>query len=446
VALFSLKDAAFSGDVDVYFQFEGPGEAAVGFGPPGEGQRAILFFGATLKLEGSQAPAFAPAASGTPVKIERRGASLRIHQGDRLLGAVTIPGGAGPRRLYFGARGEAAIKDLWIVGVVEDGEMARRVGPLERLEGGAHAGEFNLEPVAAVAESNARAALAEAALEAGQLEEAWGLVEDAAAKAPAGGLAVAVRGLIRLAQGEMRLAVMDADLALALDPYRGEVAVRARRILAALRGPAALGAHRRLEAGAWDLRTDASEERLNFFAGRLDEASKRYGEVLKEAGAAPKGLRASVFASREAYFLHLETSDGRDPAIVDGPGAELELIRLAARAYIRGAAPASPPWFVEGMAAHLAGENRAAEMKELLAQAPPLDALLKKPPAEFTETERIQSASFIRFLLAGAHKSIIPEILNKMRHGVPAIEAFSGKSVPKFDAEWRAWAAADTGK
>jgi tetratricopeptide (TPR) repeat protein len=430
-AFWSLKDLVFNGDIDLYFVFEGPGEIAVAFG----GKAPLLLGSSGVK-----------AAAGVPLKVERRGKNILVIQDGRVLGGAENAAAEGPQKLLVGAKGEAAIKNLFIAGAADDAEMAKRLGPLERLEGGAHAGDFRLEPVAMDAEAASRAALAESALEAGQLEEAWGLAEDAVAKSPAGGLAVAVRGLIRLAQGETRLAIADADLALALDPCRGEVAIRARRILTSLRGPSAIGAHRRLEIGPWDVRSDAAEERMKFFAGKLDEASKRFAEAMKEAGPAPKGVRAAVFASREACFAYLEMSDGREAAVVDAPGAEKELIRLAAGAYLRAVVTGSPAWFEEGMAAHLSGEIRAAEMKTLLPQAVPLDALLKKSAANFTESDRVQSASVVRFFLSGAHKAIIPDLLKKLKHGVPAIEAFSGKSLPTLDAEWRKWAAADEGK
>jgi len=446
-ALFTVKDLAFSGDVDIYFVFEGPGEAVVGFVQAGDGPKALCVFGSgTLKLDVSGAPAFAPASAATPVKIERRGAAIRIRQGDRVLGSATMPGGAGPRKLLFGARGEASIKELWIAGDVDPAEMNRRLGPLEKLDGGAHSGDFTLEPPPASAEARARAALAETTLEAGLLEEAWSHAEEAVAKAPTEGLAVAIRGLIRLAQGELRLAIADADFALALDPCRGDVALRARRIFAALRGAAAYGAHRRLEAGPWELRSDGTEERMAALAAKLDEAGKRFAEALKEAGPPPRGVRATIFSSRDAWFLHLETSDVREAAVVDGPGAEQDLVRAAARAYLHAAVPAAPAWFEEGMAAHLAGESRVAETKELLPQTAPIDALLKKALSEFAETDRLQAASFVRFLAGGAYKGLIPDLLNRLRHGVPALEVFSGKDLKKLDAEWRAWAAAEVVK
>lgn len=435
-ALWSVKDLAFDGDIDVTFEVEGSGETAVAIVSDPQEPSQVFHVGAGM-------PAlFDPTR---PVTIERRGQNLRARQGDRELMAMPDAARPGPRRILIGAKSDAGFRNLRILGRASE-DSTRRLGPLERLEGGAHAGDFRLDPVAMNAESFSRAAQAETALETGQLEEAWSLAEEGVAKAPAEGLAVAVRGLIRLAQGETRLAVADADLALALDPCRGEVAVRARRILAALRGPAAFGAHRRQEVGPWDLRTDGSEERLAFFAGKLDEAGKRFAEALKETGSAPKGIRATVFASREAWLAYLESTDGREAAVVDAPGAERDLVRLAAGAYVRAAAAAAPAWFDEGLSALLAGESRSAEMKNLLAQATPLDALLKKPAADFTESDRIQSASFVRFLQAGAHKGILPDLVKKLRHGVPAIEAFSGMSLQKLDAEWRAWAAADAGK
>ena len=435
-ALWSVKDLAFDGDMDVTFEVEGPGEAIVGFQSDPQQPFPVFHFGA------GKPASFDPTR---PVTIERRGLSLRARQGDRELLALPDHATSIPRRLLLGATSDVGFRNLRILGKATE-ESIRSLAALERLEGGAHAGDFRLDPVAMDAEAMSRAAQAEAALHAGQLEDAWTLAEEAVAKSPSGGLAIAIRGLIRLAQGETRLAIADADLALALDPCRGEVVTRARRILSSLRGPAACGAHRRLEMGPWDVRTDGTEERLKFFAGKLDEASKRFAEALKDAGPAPKGIRAAVFASRDAYFAYLEMSGGREAVIVDEPGAEPELIRLAARAYVRAAVAAAPGWFEEGVAAHLAGENRAAEAKSLLAKAPPLEALLRKPAAEVTEFDRILSASVVRFFMAGTYKDLIPDLLKKLRHGVPAMEAFSGKNLQKMDAEWRAWAATDAGK
>ncbi|HKS16997.1 MAG TPA: hypothetical protein VJU16_06775, partial [Planctomycetota bacterium] len=422
----SLKDLAFTGDVELYFVFEGPGEIAIGLG----GKAPLLLGSSGVK-----------ASAGVPLKVERRGKDLIVIQEGRVMGEVVNGAGDGIQKLTVGAKGEVGIRNLWIVGTVDAPEMTRRIGPLERLEGGALAGDFTLEPGATDAEAASRAALAEAALVAGQLEEAWNLAEEAVAKSPTGGLAIAIRGLIRLAQGETRLAVSDADLALALDPCRGDVAIRARRILATLRGPGSAGAHRRQEFGSWELRTDGADERLAFYGGKLDEAGKRFAEVLKEAGPAPKGVRAVVFSSRDAALVFAESSDGREAVVVDGPGAEIELVRLGARAYLRAAVPAAPAWLEEGMAAHLAGENRAAEMKAILAQSVPLEALLRKPAADFTGNDRIQSASVVRFFQSGAYKGIIPDLLKKLQHGVPPMEAFTGKNLQKLDAEWRAWAA-----
>jgi tetratricopeptide (TPR) repeat protein len=437
-----LKDLAFEGDVEVTFEFEGPGEVMVALVSDPKKPQPVFTFGAG----GVRADSGKPESLDTsrPLRVERRGFRLRVMQGERELCSLVDAANKSPLNLVLGAKSDSGLRNLTIIGSAP-GEMTRRLGALERLEGGAQAGDFRLDPIAMDAEAMSRAALAEAALVAGQLEEAWNLAEEAVAKAPTGGLAIAIRGLIRLAQGEIRLAVSDADLALALDPCRGEVVIRARRILAALRGPGAVGAHRRLETGSWDMRSDATEERLKYFAGKLDETSKRFAEALKEAGPAPKGIRAAVFASRDAYFTYLEASDGREAVIVDEPGAENELVRLAARSYIRAAVPAAPAWLEEGLAAHLAGENRAAEMKSLLAGASPLEALLRKPSG-LTEAERIQSASVVRFFQSGAYKGLIPDLLKKLQHGVPAMEAFTGKNLQKLDAEWRTWAAADSGK
>lgn len=442
-AFWTLKDVAFEGDVDVTFETEGPGEVAVALTNSPANPLPVFYFGPGKVRVDSGKPE--PIDSARPVTVRRKGHTVLVVQDDREIWAMLDAADSGPRRVVIGATSDAGIRNLAVLGEAP-GEMARRLGPLERLEGGAHAGDFRLEPAPLDPETRSRAALAEAALEAGHLEEAWSLAEEAVAKAPAGGLAIAVRGLIRHAQGELRLAVADADLALALDPCHGEVMIRARRILAALRGPGALGAFRRKQAGPWDVRADASEERLNFYAGKLEEASKRFAEALKDAGPEPKGVRAVVFSSREAYFLYLEISGGRGVAVIDVPGAERELIRLGARAYLRAAVAAPPAWFEEGMSAFLAGVDRSADMKAFLAKSPPLEALLKKSGEDYTESDRIQAASVVRFLLAGAHKGVIPDLLKKLRHEVPAIEAFSGKDLKKLDAEWRTWAAADGGK
>jgi tetratricopeptide (TPR) repeat protein len=226
-SLWSLKDLTLAGDADLGFVFEGSGEASVGF------DKAVFHFSAAgLKTD---LPGFAtPAVPGRPVTFERRDRALRLRQNGTVLFTGTIP--EGPVKPVIGGRGEVAVRDFWVAGVADGTELSRRLGPLERLEGGALAGDFKLDPLAMDADSFTRAAAVEAALEAGQIEEALTLAEESIAKTPAEGLAVAVRGLVRLAQGEARLAMEDADLAIALDPCRGDVVARARRILGKLRG------------------------------------------------------------------------------------------------------------------------------------------------------------------------------------------------------------------
>jgi hypothetical protein len=253
-----------------------------------------------------------------------------------------------------------------------------------------------------------------------------------------GSLATACRGLVRLAQGEIRLAVADADLAMALDPCRGEVAIRARRITAAIRGAAGAGAFRRKEAGPWEIVTDVSEARLTQLAAALEEAGKRYAEALQES-TPPKGVRVTVFSSLDAYFMYLETAVSREAVVLDAQGPDPELQSLAAAAYIRAAAPAAPGWFEVGMAAHLSGLRRAGK-EDALAAGKPLDSLVRKSVGELTELERGQAESFVRFLLDGPHKAIIPDLLKKLRLGVPAMEVFSGRDLTKLDAEWKSWA------
>jgi tetratricopeptide (TPR) repeat protein len=374
------------------------------------------------------------------VKVERRGTMVRVFQGGRLL--ATVSGVEGPRKLLVGARGEATFKDLWVAGFTSPAELARRLGPLERLEGGAHVGDFRLDIPPPDSESLSRASMAEAALEAGLLEEAWTLADEAAAKSPGAGLPIAIRALIRLAQGESRLAVSDADLALALDPGSGDVAMRARRVLAAARGSGPSGAFRQQQAGPWVVRTDRPPERLAHFAGKLEEAARGFAEALKEAGPAPQGIQVTIFTSRETLLSHLETA-ANEPAVADVLGAEAELTAQAARAYIRKASPAAPAWLEAGLGSHLARDRRHEDMPDLLAQSAPLEALVRKPLADFTESDRVQSASLVRFMLGGAYKSIIPDLLRKLRNGVPAIEAFSGLNLKKMDSEWRAWVPGD---
>jgi hypothetical protein len=451
-AVWSLKDLAFDRDFDAVFEVEG--EAAIG-AISGDGKGVLLFMGPSgTKLvrwnpgpgetiaESSERP-----AAMVPVRVEFRDPIVRVVQGEReLLCAVCEPG-SGLRRVVLGSRGESTWRNLWIAGRVGTEELARRLGPLDRLEGGAHAGDFRLEPAAADAEAASRAVKAEAALVAGDLEEAGSLAEEAVARAPTSALGVAVRGLVRLAQGETRLAVTDADLALALDPCNGGTRSRALRILASIRGPAAYGAHRRKDAAPWEVRTDGSEERLAVFAATLEEATRRFADALKEAGAPPnRPIRATVFSSRETYLAYLEVADSREVVALDGPGMTACLLRGAARAYLRAAVPAPPGWLEEGMTSLLAGEARTVEMKKLLPRAAPLEELLKKPAEQFTEADRIQAASVVRFFLGSQNRTIISDLLQKLRHGVPAIEAFSGRSFPKLEAEWKAWAATDGGK
>jgi hypothetical protein len=38
-------------------------------------------------------------------------------------------------------------------------------------------------------------------------------------------------------------------------------------------------------------------------------------------------------------------------------------------------------------------------------------------------------------------KEIVADVLKKLKAGVPAIEAFSGRDLKKIDADWKAWAA-----
>jgi tetratricopeptide (TPR) repeat protein len=435
-ALWTLKDLTFDDHVDLRFEVEGDG--AVGFAAPGQNAGWVIHFGSgSMRIEGVPNPV--SFAAGSPLRMERHGARVRVSQGDRVLCEARDAAGAGPRRLVFGGKGDAGFRKLVIAGDAA-GEMEKRLGPLERLEGGAHAGDFRLEPPPFDPEARSRAALAEAALESGQLDEAWNLAEEAVTKKPTGGLAYAVRGRVRLAQGELRLAMADADLALSLDPWRGEVALRARRILGVVRGAGAFGAFRRKASGPWDLRTDGAEDRLNSFAGMLEEAARTFAEVLKDAGSQPKAIRVAIFTSPEAAFAYRELAENREAVVVDEPGVDLELTRRVAKPYLKAAVPRAPAWFEEGMSAHLAGEVRAAEMKDLLAQASPVDALVRKSSADFTETDRLQAQSFVRFLLS-AHQDVIPDLLKKLRHDVPAIEAFSGKDLKKLDAEWRAWAA-----
>jgi hypothetical protein len=284
--------------------------------------------------------------------------------------------------------------------------------------------------------------MAEAALEAGLLEEAWTLADEVAARSPGAGLPIAIRALIRLAQGESRLAISDADLSLALDPGSGDVAMRARRVLAAVRGSGPSGAFRLKQAGPWVVRTDGPPDRLAHFAEKLEEAARGFAEALKEAGPSPQGIQATIFTSREALLAHLESA-ANEPAVVDVPGAEADLLLQAARAYVRRASPAAPAWFEAGMASHLARDRRHEDMAELLAQAAPLEALVRKPLADFTESDRVQSASLVRFMLGGAYKTILPDLLRKLRNGVPAIEAFSGQDLKKMNSEWRAWVPGD---
>jgi len=434
--LWSVKDLAFTGDADVWLEFEGPGEAIVGFSNLPDDQGKLVHLGST--------GTFAP---GTTLRIEWRRPFIRIVQGDTIGGPTLLQFDSGPVRLWVGAKGEASIRNLCILGAASPDEMAKRLGPLDRLEGGAYAGDFRLEPAPEDKEAAARAAKAEAALLAGDLEEAGSLAEEAVARAPTSALGVAVRGLVRLAQGETRLAMTDADLALALDPCAGGTRTRALRILASIRGPSAYGAHRRKDAAPWEVRTDGSEDRLALAAVALEEATRRFAEAMKEAGPFPnRPIRATVFSSREAYLAYLEVADGREVLALDGPGMTACLVRGAARAYVRAAVRAPPGWFEEGMTAYLAGESRAVEMKKLLPQAAPLEDFLKKPAAQFTEADRIQAISVMRFFLGSPNRAIVGDLLQKLRHGVPAIEAFSGRNLPKLEAEWKAWAATDGGK
>ncbi|HTF55678.1 MAG TPA: hypothetical protein VK661_00285, partial [Planctomycetota bacterium] len=435
-ALWSVKDLSFEGDVDVWLEFEGPGEAIVGISNLPNDKSSLIHLAAT--------GVFAP---GTPLRIEVRRPFIRLVQGDTIRDTTLLQFDSGPVRLWVGAKGEASIRNLCILGAASPDEMAKRLGPLDRLEGGAHAGDFRIEPAAADAEASSRAAKAEAALLAGDLEEAGSLAEEAVARAPTSGLGVAVRGLVRLAQGETRLAVTDADLALALDPCSGGTRTRALRILASIRGPAAYGAHRRKDSAPWEIRTDGTEDRLASAASILEEATGRFAEALKEAGPFPnRPLRATVFTFRDAYLAYLEVADAREVVALDGPGMTACLLRGAAKAYLRTAVQAPPGWLEEGMSAYLAGESRAGEMKTLLARAVPFEDFLKKPAAQFTESDRIQSASVVRFFLGTQNRAIVTDLLQKLRHGVPAIEAFSGRSLPKLEAEWKAWAATDGGK
>lgn len=436
VAVWSVKDISFEGDVDVWLEFEGPGEAIVGFSNLPDDKSHFIHLDA--------AGAFAP---GTPLRIEVRRPFVRLVQGDTVRDTTLPTLDPGLLRLWIGAKGEASIRNLCVLGAASPDEMAKRLGPLDRLEGGAHVGDFRIEPAATDAEAASRAAKAEAALLAGDLEEAGSLAEEAVVRAPTSAVSVAVRGLVRLAQGETRLAVTDADLAMALDPCAGATRTRALRILASIRGPAAYGAHRRKDTAPWEVRTDGPEDRLALAASILEEATRRFAEALKEAGPFPnRSIRATVFSSREAYLAYLEVADAREVVALDGPGMTACLVRGAAKAYLRAAVQAPPGWLEEGMAAYLAGESRPAEMKKLLARAVPLEDILKKPAAQFTESDRSQAASVVRFFLGTQNKAIVTDLLQKLRHGVPAIEAFSGRSIPKLEADWKAWAATDGGK
>jgi tetratricopeptide (TPR) repeat protein len=447
-SLWRFKDVVFQRDVDAVFIVEGNGDLAVGFISPADGAGAVAFIGPSgAKLhrwkEGAgDVLAQSPEGPrpGLPVRVEIRGGIFRVCQGDRELLASSVADGPPPRHLLVGARGgEVAIRRLWISGRVDAAELAKRLGPAERLWGAALSGDFGRAAAPARdAEAASMAGMAETAMRNGDVEEAWSLVEESIRRAPDGAAAVALRALIHLRLGDGRLALADADLALALDPCDGEARRRARRALGAARGAAAYGAWRRKDVAGWELRSSLAEDRTTALAGMLEEATRRLAEALKELGEAPPGRKVAIFGSRDAYLAYLEASDPREIVVLDGPEAGSDLLREAARGYLRAAGPRAPGWFEEGMALHLSGTGRADEMKRLLPHAAPFETILRKPASDFTTADAIQAASMVRFFLEGAHKGLIEDVLKKLKHGVPAIEAFSGKNVGKLEQEWKA--------
>lgn len=285
--------------------------------------------------------------------------------------------------------------------------------------------------------AEARALLAAACLEDGDIEGAMTHASEALKRRPDLGAALAVQGQARFAQGDTRLAQVDLDLAARLTAADDiETWMRIRGVQALIRGPGAFAGKPARETARYAIFADGPKTSAESHAARLDAAFNSCAELLKGAWkdelAGPK-VRVTVFSTRESFAAWMAaTGRGgigaavfdplhRDAAVLDpvDPGEPPEALgRLAAAHFVScfsGGVPAMLAPLVNALGAPEKNRLPSGVLAGMRAASPSADSLRR--PSETSLLEGWAVAQFLLYGEGGAHRKAVEKMLGELLNG-----------------------------
>jgi tetratricopeptide (TPR) repeat protein len=316
--------------------------------------------------------------------------------------------------------------------------------------------------------AEAHRAVAKAAMDERDLEDARAAVKRALELAADDGESLALQGLLRFVSGDAKGALADLDLARVLEPGSEDVVQAQRNVVNVIKGPQHLGAKHVKEFPHFVVMTDMSKEKTELYGSRLEAAYRHYAETFKEHFAEdpkrPKP-RVAVFNTREAYLTYGElTLSGRQewtlgyfhPLFkelllfedVDIDATLQTLYHEAFHHFMNLIAPRTPFWFNEGIAEYMGGlkievskrdakvvekarilDGRLKVLRGALPLALPFKDIMLQTPGQFysgpVSFKYAQAWSMVHFFYeTPAHRPRIEAYVRALVKGEPAKGAF----------------------
>lgn len=333
----------------------------------------------------------------------------------------------------------------------------------------------------------AEAGLAAACLEERDVAAARAAVRRALELSPGHAEALALRGLLRFLDGEVKAGLADLELARRLDPESEAVAQLQKNVQNVHKGPQHLGARYVKEFPHFVVMTDMSAEKTALYGTRLEAAYRYFAETFKdvyrEDPARPKP-RVAVFNTREAYLTYGElTLSGRQewtlgyfhPLFrelllfedVDLEATLQTLYHEVFHHFMSLLVPKAPYWFNEGLAEYMGGirvevgrdgkariaerarilEGRLQVLKMGLGMALRFEDLMMQAPAEFysgpVAFKYAQAWSMVHFFYeaaGGRHRSRVDAYFKALASGSDARGAFEAAfgdaDLKALEKEW----------